>query len=47
MPIFFKASKYKTNIISFFKIKRLKGDVVRCQKIVFKVMKYQYDAVGC
>ncbi len=47
MPIFFKTSKYKTNIISCFKIKRLKGDVVRCRKIVFKVMKYQYDTIGC
>lgn len=47
MPIFFKISKYKTNIISFFKIKRLKSNVVRCRKIVFKVMKYQYDTIGC
>ena len=47
MAIFSKLSKYKTNITGFFKIKRLKGDVVRCQKIVFKVMKYQYDTVGC
>ena len=47
MPIFFKTSKYKTNIISCFKIKRLKGDVVRCRKIVFKVTDYQYDTDGC
>ena len=47
MPTFSKLSKYKTNIFIFFKIKRLKGDVVRCQKIVFKVMKYQYDTIGC
>ena len=47
MPLFFNISKDKSNIISFFKIKRLKGDVVRCRKIVFKVMKYQYDTIGC
>ena len=47
MPLFFNISKDKSNIIEFFKIKRLKGDVVRCRKIVFKVMKYQYDTDGC
>lgn len=47
MPLFFNISKDKSNIIKFFKIKRLKGNVVRCQKIVFKVTKYQYDTVGC
>lgn len=47
MPIFFKTSKYKTNIISCFKIKRLKSNVVGCWKIVFKVTDYQYDTGGC
>ena len=47
MPLFFNLLKDKSNIIKFFKIKRLKGDVVRCRKIVFKVMKYQYDTIGC
>lgn len=42
-----KLLEYKTNIIGFFKIKRRKGNIVRYQKIVFKVMKYQYDTVGC
>lgn len=46
MPIFSKISKYKTNIVGFFKIKRLKVDVVRCRKIVFKVTDYQYDTDG-
>lgn len=30
MPLFFNISKDKSNIIEFFKIKRLKGNVVGC-----------------
>lgn len=30
MPLFFNLLKDKSNIIEFFKIKRLKGNVVGC-----------------
>ncbi len=30
MPLFFNISKDKSNIIEFFKIKRLKSNVVGC-----------------
>ncbi len=30
MPLFFNLSKYKSNIIEFFKIKQLKDNVVDC-----------------
>ena len=47
MPLFFNLIKDKSNIIEIFKIKRLKYNVVRCRKIVFKVTDYQYDTGGC
>ena len=47
MPLFFNLSKDKSHIIEFFKIKRLKDNVVGCWKIVFKVTDYQYDTGGC
>lgn len=47
MPLFFNILRDKSHIIEIFKIKRLKDNVVRCRKIVFKVTDYQYDTGGC
>lgn len=47
MPLFFNLLKDKSNIVEFFKIKRLKDNVVGFWKIVFKVTDYQYDTGGC